>query len=854
MKENNNRKRILLIGLDAAEWAIINDLIAAGMMPATKKLIDEGVSGNIKTLSPPFSPMLWTSIATGKTADKHGILSFVEPSGEKGIQPISSTSRKSRALWNIFTGKDLKSNVIGWWPSHPCEPINGVMISNQFQKIVGKKEDAWPVAEESTFGLSEEEKLELAACRIHPSDIGVPEMRVFVQELEKVEQDKDHRLKKIQTLIAEALTLRNATLWAMNKKDWDFTAVYFNELDVLSHDFMKFHPPHRKGIPEELYQVYKNVMVATYTLYDTIIAQLVKSAGEDTYVILCSDHGFYSGEQRAKTIPKFAAGIALEHNPNGVLCVTGPDIKKGQKIYNAGLLDITPTILSIMDFPIGKDMDGKVLQDIFIQPKKTALIDSWEDVAGNFGEHDKDIKRNAFSEQEALQQLVELGYIEPLEGDTAEKIAKCLSEREYNLSLVLASKSQYEDAIEILEKLYEEDLVDVRYNLDLIKYYRKTNNTQRAREILANFQRFDISNSVNFKYLEGKILFDEKKYPEALECYKTALSKSPHYKDLLLSLGILYNKMNKYEEAERTYKKILENDPLNLRILHGLMVAYNRSGKHEDAVDTALEILKQQPDQAATYYHLGEAFYYLERYDVSIQAFEVCLKLEPGISRARNMLLNIYSKHIEDPQKYAEHNKIYQETRKDEIIIVSGLPRSGTSMMMQMLHRGGMEVLSDDAVMPDESNPKGYFEFAPVKKTKLDNSWMDQAAGKAVKVIAQLLPALKMKHKLKVIFMERNINEVILSQNKMISLKSTEKKKSIDFDLRLVDTFNKQIGEIKDWVEEKNNIEILYVNYKDVIENPETEIRKINYFLNWQLNEDAMKTAIDNDLYRIKFN
>jgi len=847
-------KRLLLIGLDAAEWQIINDLIAAGMMPATKKIIDHGVSGTIKTLSPPFSPMLWTSIATGKRADKHGVLGFVEPNGDKGIRPISSISRTSRALWNIFTNQGLKSNVVGWWPSHPCEPINGIMVSNQFQKIVGKKESSWPLSDEMTSGLSEKEREALGAQRVHPSDIGVEDMRIFVPELEKVNQDIDHRLRKIQTLLAEALTVKNAALWSMAKQDWEFTAVYFNELDVMSHDFMKFHPPHRQGIPEELYKLYKNVIVATYTFYDAIIAQLVKAAGEDAYVVLCSDHGFYTGEQRTKSIPGFAAGIALEHNPYGVLCISGPNIKKGQKVYHAGLLDIAPTVLSMMNLPVGKDMDGKILQDIFIQPQNTPFIESWEKESGDFGEHDKNTTLNPFSEQEALNQLIDLGYIQPLEGDVSEKITKSIHERQYNLSLVFASFEEYGKALEILEKLYEEDMVDVRYNLDLIKYYRRTGNTTRAREVLKNFQRFDISNLVNFNYLEGKIFLAEKKYKEALESYKLALSKSPNYKNLLLSLGILYNQMHKYEEAEEVFLKILKKDAKNFVVLNGLMIAYNRQSKYDEAIDVALEILKEQPDHAVTYYHLGEAFYYIGRFEASVEAFELCLRLEPGISRARNMLLNIYAKQVPNEAKYREHQAVYLQTRQDEIIVVSGLPRSGTSMMMQMLEKGGLVVLTDDVVLPDESNPKGYFEYAPVKQSKNDNSWLEQASGKAVKVIAQLLPSLKMKHKLKIIFMERDIQEVILSQNKMIALKSPDSKKSKDFDLRLIDTFNKQIKEVKEWMNGQNNVEVLYVNYKDVIESSEKEVKRVNNFIGCTLSEEAMLEAIDADLYRTKLN
>ena len=124
-------KKVLLIGWDAADWKVINPLLDAGMMPSLEKLINEGVMGNLATLNPPLSPMLWTSIATGMRAYKHGIHGFTEPNPDAGgIRPVSNSSRKVKSIWNVLNQNGYKSNVIGWWPSHPAEPINGVMVSN----------------------------------------------------------------------------------------------------------------------------------------------------------------------------------------------------------------------------------------------------------------------------------------------------------------------------------------------------------------------------------------------------------------------------------------------------------------------------------------------------------------------------------------------------------------------------------------------------------------------------------------------------------------------------------------------------------------------------------------------------
>ena len=115
------KHKVLLIGWDAADWKIIGPLLAKGQMPALKKLIDNGVYGNMSTMNPPYSPMLWSTVATGKTPDKHGILGFIEVMPSlKGIRPATTNSRKSRALWNIFHNQGLKSNVVG--TKYPHQP------------------------------------------------------------------------------------------------------------------------------------------------------------------------------------------------------------------------------------------------------------------------------------------------------------------------------------------------------------------------------------------------------------------------------------------------------------------------------------------------------------------------------------------------------------------------------------------------------------------------------------------------------------------------------------------------------------------------------------------------------------
>ncbi|MBN1656418.1 MAG: sulfotransferase family protein [Deltaproteobacteria bacterium] len=182
------------------------------------------------------------------------------------------------------------------------------------------------------------------------------------------------------------------------------------------------------------------------------------------------------------------------------------------------------------------------------------------------------------------------------------------------------------------------------------------------------------------------------------------------------------------------------------------------------------------------------------------------------------------------------------------ITIVSGLPRSGTSMMMQALEAGGLEILTDNLRRRDEDNPKGYYEFEPVKKTKQDPSWVAGARGKAVKVIYSLLYDLPSEFAYRVIFMERNLEEVLASQKTML-----ERSKQAGADVsneKLTEVFRLQLAKFDDWIVTQKQFRILRVNHREMITSPLAQCERINRFLDGILDLEKAATAVDPALYR----
>lgn len=185
------------------------------------------------------------------------------------------------------------------------------------------------------------------------------------------------------------------------------------------------------------------------------------------------------------------------------------------------------------------------------------------------------------------------------------------------------------------------------------------------------------------------------------------------------------------------------------------------------------------------------------------------------------------------------------------IVVVSGLPRSGTSMMMKMLEAGGLEVLTDNVRTADEDNPKGYYEFERVKALdKGDTGWLPEAEGKVVKVISALLKHLPADHHYKVIFMIRKLDENLASQKKMLERRGEPTDLVSDEELRGL--LEKHLEMVRGWLDSQPNINVVYPKYHEVVENPRGHAEQVNAFLGNRLDVDAMATVADRSLYRNK--
>ena len=182
------------------------------------------------------------------------------------------------------------------------------------------------------------------------------------------------------------------------------------------------------------------------------------------------------------------------------------------------------------------------------------------------------------------------------------------------------------------------------------------------------------------------------------------------------------------------------------------------------------------------------------------------------------------------------------------VTIVSGLPRSGTSMMMKMLEAGGIEPLTDHVREADKDNPKGYYEFERVKQLEHDKAWVADAQGKVVKVISALLKHLPDDYTYRVIFMRRKIEEILASQRKML-IRRGEDPDKVD-DVKMAQLFERHLKQVQNWMAEQPNVEVIEVSFNETVQDPMTQAEQVDEFLGGGLDIERMVNVVDPALYR----
>ncbi len=954
MTPASTAQRLLLVGWDAADWKVIDPLMSKGEMPNLSKLVSEGVRGNLATMYPPLSPMLWTSIATGKRPAKHGIHGFIEPTPDGlGVRPITNLGRKTKAFWNILNQAGKRSIVVGWWPSHPAEPIRGSMVSNHFQPPTGCDTVGPMMA-----GVVHPElwAARLAEMRVHGTHITGDILRMFAPEWPGIDQEKDKSVHDLAGLIAETMSIHCAATELIANEPWDLAAIYFAGIDHFSHRFMRYHAG--KRIPDRGTDpatglstdpsIFTGIVANAYRYHDAMLGRLLQIAGADCPVLVLSDHGFHSDRLLPDYIPAEAAGPAVEHREFGICCLRAPGVLKGERVYGGSVLDIAPTVLHLFGLPAGADMDGKTLINAFKDHTLPTPIPSWDDVPGEDGRHDPSRQYDSAESAESLKQLVDLGYIAPPGEDVRKNVDSCMMENRYNLARSHMDGGRPDLAVALFRELLAADLEQRRFHQHLIHCFQHQGDSAAAVRALdeydsaaadfapraleelkkrrveksdedaggepsrgrkEQYERRELAEKASGfvfdrLFLRTRIALAEpkgRKKAAAREMLEQMAKGAGGREALALFLAEGFAAVGEDGRALGYLKHARRADPESWRALALEARIHFTARRYQQAADFAVDSLSLIYFQPSLHLLLGSCLRHLGDDAKAERECLVALAQMPGLPAAHAELARIMRKqkrlgevalHMAQAQKLRETTKrrlaengaahqaeadaavgadatigvVASKDRSTPVLerwdgsapadrsrvvtIVTGIPRSGTSMMMQMLAAAGLAPYTDNRREADEDNPRGYYEHEQATRLHRDAGWIREVRGKVVKVVAHLLPFLPAGEEYRLVFMRRDLNEVVASQRDM--LRRLGRKGGSLSEAALMRTYTGQLVQVQNWLRKTPGVQAMTVEYAEALRNPAGTAERLAAFLGAPFDANAAAGLVDPSLRRQK--
>ena len=443
--EVGNDRKVLLIGVDAMSWNRVLPLVRRGMLPNIARLMDEGayaVLYSVKSYRARhdrwgfWSPVVWTTIATGVYPEKHGILDFqlpriVEkvprargrPRRRKAGVMANSQHRRAPALWNIYSHYQKPVGIVGWWASWPAEDVEGILVSSSVG-LRGRRRAAKQRKLDDSDRFSNQKRLtypeDYTATIL--SEVGLPEkVKSFIDE--NVISLKNHAvlegrdLEQFSAVVWQDRLYQRITKHLLKNETLSIYATYYEGVDAAAHKFWRYMISSDReaqvSLPEG-FDLHRRVVDRYYAVLDSYIGDLIDAAGDDVTVVICSDHGF----QATGTKPP------ADHSGYGVLILAGPGIRKGGNqlsirgpVYDlvhgpVGVEDVLPTLLYMQGLPVSEELDGTVQYRFF---DKDYLMDQAKLQTASYQAFFRPVPAEfeipPRDQEEYLERLKSLGYI-----------------------------------------------------------------------------------------------------------------------------------------------------------------------------------------------------------------------------------------------------------------------------------------------------------------------------------------------------------------------------------------------------------------------------------------------------------
>ncbi len=538
-------RRVIFVGLDGADWSLLDEYVANGTMPTLARLVREGTSGTVATLHPPLSPLVWTTMMTGASPLEHRVLDFlrVNPATHQR-EPITSDERAVPAIWNMATAGGRKVGALGFWATYPAETVNGLIVSDRLFTFLYSESTPPP-------GVVYPQSLQQWAAdglRQAEQEAGFDQLKAMLPWLTDAEyrdaaaitDPYAHPISALRRILIETNVYSNLGRDWSARNSPDLLLVYIQGTDSIGHVFAPYAPPRQPAIPEGDYARYSDVPRKYFAHIDAILEQYRQLAeSSNSVLMLASDHGFTWGEGRPTELSSVANATAARwHRENGMYLLWGNGIQASPGHASHGSVQqLCATLLSLSGLPPGRDVLGPPLPGA-----PTAAASSAADYrryyvkpAAPAATASTDSSR---VDADAVAKLKALGYIGAGEEATGRAQGTRTAGSLNNEGLLLKQQNKIDEAIDAFDRALTVDpnLASALWNLsDLL--FAQNRSLDKSDDLLV--RAFAHSLPEGPKYLIGRAIGYQRsgQVDRSLRLLNTALASKPDDPEVLLFRG-----------------------------------------------------------------------------------------------------------------------------------------------------------------------------------------------------------------------------------------------------------------------------------------------------------------------------
>jgi len=594
--------RLIVLGLDALDWKLVDELVDRGLMPNVGRLMDRGAHAILHVPPPLISPVVWTTLATGVPPEVHGVLDFLEADPGDGLpRPVGSRSRKVPALWEMAAAAGRSSAVIGWWATFPAQGPPGCTIySDRLTEQLLGLEGATPGVVAPAEAVTIARQLVVRGSSVTATMLE-PFLEVYETEIQAVRSGDaswDDPVGGLAKLVAATVSVQRLTEYELGRGT-EVILSYVEGTDTVGHLFAPYRPPPQPSVPETLARRFGSVVDRYHAQIDGWIGTVVMAMTDSDSLVIISDHGFTWGDDRPPAASGTHTATAVWwHRPEGVFLAVGPQIGHTQSRRHLDVLDVAPTLLAIAGLPPGDRMNGTVPQWLWSEaggPHATDPVDYAELLPRR---KERDIQLPIEAREEELAKLRALGYIAD-SGRSAvvarTRVDRTEARRLNNLGLTRFSSEDLEGAEEIFLQAIANDpsYAAPHYNLSLL-YRRKGRFEEADREFWKSVE----SGIADREMAVVRLALDYRERGDAqraLAVFLEGQRRFPASGKIWLNAGVFFGQNGQYPEAVRSLRRAAELDPTNPRAHANLAVALLAMGQTEAAREALTEANKLNP-------------------------------------------------------------------------------------------------------------------------------------------------------------------------------------------------------------------------------------------------------------------